>query len=76
MSIVTFIVTFILIWWIMLFIILPIGLDKHPQDVPAGHDRGAPISPSLGKKMLLTTLIACTLTGIVEIMIRLGIIVI
>lgn len=54
-------VFFCLIWWIILFIMLPIGVvvAKKPQK---GHAESAPINPRIGFKFLLTTIIAISIT--------------
>ena len=54
-------VVFVLIWWVVLFAVLPFG--THPVDVAtdAGGWRGAPERPLLGRKLIATTLIALVL---------------
>lgn len=54
-------VLFILIWWVVLFAVLPLG--THPVDVAteAGGWRGAPERPLLGRKLIATTLVAALL---------------
>lgn len=46
-----------LIWWMVLFAVLPWGVrrDENPE---AGHDPGAPVNPNLWWKLLATTLVA------------------
>jgi predicted secreted protein len=57
-------VTFILLWWLVWFCALPIGVS--PSDAPeVGHEPGAPVKPYLWWKALGTTLVAAALTGIV-----------
>jgi len=54
------IVVFIILWWLVLFMVLPFGVrrDDAPQD---GHDPGAPKVARIGKKMAITTAIATVL---------------
>ena len=47
----TFVVIFVILWWLILFLILPIGVKKE-QSVEFGNDPGAPNNPMLKKKIL------------------------
>jgi predicted secreted protein len=58
----TGVVTYLLIWWLALFAVLPIG--TRPVDDPdpdAGGWRGAPAKPLLLQKVIGTTLAAAVL---------------
>ncbi len=57
----TFLVIFVILWWLILFLILPIGVKKQ-ESVEFGNDPGAPTNPMLKKKFLITTIIAFVLT--------------
>jgi len=60
------IATFVIIWWTLLFAILPFGVrSQHEGDsmVP-GTDPGAPIRHRLGLKILINTVLASILWGI------------
>jgi predicted secreted protein len=48
---------FLLIWWIVIFAVLPFGISAPAEHEP-GRDRGAPARPRLKLKLLITTLIA------------------
>ena len=63
-------VLFVLIWWTVLFAVLPFG--AHPVEEPdeAGGWRGAPARPMIGRKMLATTLISMVLWGGAMLVIR------
>ena len=50
------IVIFVIIWWLVLFLVLPFGIRKD-DDVKLGNDPGAPKNPGLKKKIYLTTMI-------------------
>ena len=54
-------VFFCLVWWIVLFIILPIGIlpIKNPMK---GHEAGAPLNPRIKFKFILTTFSAALIT--------------
>lgn len=60
MSTTTFIAVFFLIWWIVLFAVLPWGIHSQHEggEVAPGTDPGAPVLPKLGRKLMLTTVVA------------------
>lgn len=66
----TGIATYILIWWVMLFTVLPLGIEK-PQTPERGHDPGAPVKPDLKRKFILTTGLACAVWAVLYAVIRL-----
>tara|TARA_Y100000766_G_C18598118_1_gene455273 strand:- start:244 stop:498 length:255 start_codon:yes stop_codon:yes gene_type:complete len=54
------IIVYVLIWWIIFFSVLPIGIQSNKEKFKEkieGVDPGAPINPKIGKKFLVTTLI-------------------
>jgi predicted secreted protein len=54
------IITFVIMWWIFFFAVLPIrpkSVWEEPDAHPEGADRGAPVDPALLKKVLLATAI-------------------
>jgi len=55
---------FIILWWLVWFCALPIGV--RPADVPEeGHEPGAPVKPYLWWKAAGTTAVAAALFGVV-----------
>ena len=60
MAISTVIAIYFIIWWVVLFAILPWGVrSQHEgEDLVPGTDPGAPTSFRLGRKLLWTTLVA------------------
>ena len=67
MSPVGTVIVFLLIWWLVLFAVLPMRVkgvwteaDRHAR----GTERGAPINPELWWKVKRTTVIAVGLTAI------------
>jgi predicted secreted protein len=56
----TYAATFFLIWWVVLFAVLPWGVQSQHEsgDTTPGTDPGAPVVPKLGRKLLWTTLVA------------------
>lgn len=57
---------FFIIWWVVLFTILPIGVrGQHETDnIVPGTEPGAPIRPDLRKKALITTAISIAVFGV------------
>jgi predicted secreted protein len=64
---------YFLIWWVMLFTTLPLGVKKH-EEHGKGFDAGAPEKPDLGKKLLLNTALSAVILGIIEVLVKMGII--
>ena len=54
---VTAIFTYILIWWVVLFAVLPWGI-KVPDEPEPGHASSAPSNPRLWLKVIVTTGVA------------------
>ncbi|MEM7730330.1 MAG: DUF1467 family protein [Pseudomonadota bacterium] len=52
--------TFLILWWLSLFIVLPIGIrgQAETESVEHGTEPGAPVKPDMWKRMLWTTLLA------------------
>ena len=55
----TGIVLYILIWWVALFAVLPIGTRAVENPDETSGWRGAPAAPRLWRKVGITTLVAC-----------------
>jgi predicted secreted protein len=53
--------TFGVVWWLVFFMALPIGVRHDEEPVP-GADRGAPAKPHLLLKVLGTTVVAALAT--------------
>jgi predicted secreted protein len=61
MSIITHIVVFTISWWLVLFMVLPFGVQSAEEEGverEPGTDGGAPHNPRIFRKMLITTAIA------------------
>ena len=63
MNLVSGTVTFLIIWWLVLFMVLPWGVRPAENPEP-GHMPGAPETPRVITKMAITTLIAAVLFAI------------
>lgn len=51
---ITALALYFLIWWVVLFAVLPWGV-RPPDDPGQGHEHGAPETPDLKKKFWITT---------------------
>ena len=60
------IVIFVVIWWLVLFMVLPFGVQKD-DEIVGGNDPGAPKNPMLKKKIILTSIISFFLSIIVSV---------
>ncbi|MGO9685565.1 MAG: DUF1467 family protein [Beijerinckiaceae bacterium] len=60
MPVTTALAIFFLIWWVVLFAVLPWGIRSQHEggEIAPGTDPGAPAIPKLGSKLLWTTLVS------------------
>jgi len=60
MPITTAAAIFFLIWWVVLFAVLPWGIRSQHEggEIVPGTDPGAPAVPKLGRKLIWTTLVS------------------
>jgi len=68
MSPLTAIATYLVIWWVVLFAILPLGAKSHAEagmDVTDGGDPGAPVTPNLKRKFITTSWVAAIVWALV-----------
>jgi len=55
---------FIIVWWLILFMVLPFGAAP-PDEVEKGMATSAPAKPRLGIKLAITTALAVALTALI-----------
>jgi len=60
MSWATGVMVYIVIWWTVLFAVLPLGV-RRVQEPGKGEERGAPERPELGRKAIITSVVAAVL---------------
>lgn len=65
MGFVSGLMVYFVIWWIILFMVLPFGV--HMEEKPTkGFATSAPKNPQLKKKFLITTVLTAFIWGIVQ----------
>ena len=74
MSVTGAIVVFTLVWWMVFFAMLPIGVrgQHEANEIAPGTEPGAPVEPNLKRKALWTSAIAVPITIALEIALWLG----
>lgn len=65
--------TFVIVWWLVLFMVLPFGA-RPPDEIVPGTAPSAPERPRMALKILITTLIALALTAAIAWIIESGLI--
>lgn len=61
MSVIGGVIAYLLIWWVLLFTVLPWGATsahEAGEEVLPGNDPSAPMVSRMGRKLLITTIIA------------------
>ncbi|MBV9996543.1 MAG: DUF1467 family protein [Caulobacteraceae bacterium] len=74
MSLPTSLAIYAIVWWVVLFAILPIGVVSHAEAgivPPGGGDPGSPVNPKLGRKFLTTTWVSALIFGLFWMAVRL-----
>lgn len=66
MSYISGAMVYFVIWWVVLFAVLPFGVQIDDSSIEKGFAPSAPKNPHLAKKFLATTLIAAFIWGIVQ----------
>lgn len=64
---------YLLIWWVMLFTILPIGVERHDEH-GKGFDAGAPKIANLKKKLIWNTVVSAVILAVIWVLVELDII--
>lgn len=64
------IATYVILWWLVIFMVLPWGVKAIDEDdVARGHADGAPRRPLLGVKVAVTSVIAAVLWAIIDVIV-------
>ena len=56
---VTIIAIYVVVWWLILFMVLPFGVrPPTDEEMEPGQEAGAPVKPMVWRKMAITSVIA------------------
>ena len=75
MSITGSIIVYVMIWWVVFFSVLPIGIQSKKEifkERVEGFDPGAPNNPKIAKKFLITTIITSILFIVIYYLVNNG----
>lgn len=65
------VVVYIMIWWTVLFAVLPWGVRQDEGRDPAqGHAPGAPANPMIARRVLVTSAVSAVLWVVVFVLVR------
>ena len=67
------IIVYVLIWWMIFFSVLPIGIQSKKEKFKEGIDGidpGAPNNPKIGKKFLITTIITSLIFSVIYYLVK------
>ena len=70
MKLTSAIAVYFVIWWTVLFVVLPMGVRNAAEageKVGDGHDAGAPLAHGLRRKAVVTTLVATLVFALVYV---------
>ena len=69
------IIVYVLIWWMIFFSILPVGIQSKKEKFTErleGIDPGAPNNPKIGKKFFITTIITTIIFIVIYYLVELN----
>ena len=75
MSITGSIIVYVMIWWVVFFSVLPVGIQSKKEifkERVEGFDPGAPKNPKIAKKFLITTIITSIIFIMLYYAVKLG----
>jgi len=58
---------YLVVWWTVLFAVLPLGTRTYAEmgiEVKDGGDPGAPVNPNLKRKFITTTWVSAVIVGV------------
>ena len=68
------IIVYVMIWWIIFFSVLPVGIQSNKEvfrEKIEGMDPGAPKNPKIAKKFLITTIITSIIFVVIYYLVKL-----
>ena len=63
---ITNLAVYFVVWWITLFAVLPFGIQRD-DEVAVGNDPGAPRKSNIGLKLVINSLVALVVWGIIYV---------
>ncbi len=67
--------TYAIIWWLVMFMVLPWGVRRiEPKDLGEGDDPGAPAKPRMWLKAAITTVASGVIFALVYLVVVSGVI--
>lgn len=70
MGLVSGIAVYFMLWWVVIFAVLPFGGNKPPEDIEEGHATSAPANPRIKQKFIATTIISAVLWVVIDQLVR------
>ena len=72
MSISTVFAIYGIAWWLTLFAVLPLGVQSQDEagSITPGTEPGAPVKPRLGRKIVITSLVAIPVAAAISFFIQ------
>jgi predicted secreted protein len=64
---------YLIVWWTVLFAVLPLGARSHHDagiPVPGGGDPASPVNPNLKRKFFTTSWVAAIVTAVIWLVVR------
>ena len=77
MGIGTSIAVYLVVWWVTLFAVLPLGAQSHHEagiDLRDGGDPAAPVNPNLKRKFVTTTWVSAVVFAVIWLVLRFNLI--
>lgn len=68
----SFVAFYFVIWWLVLLIVLPIGIQSEQQP-QVGHDRGAPAKPALKRKVITVSIVSLVISIMWAVAVQVGV---
>jgi predicted secreted protein len=68
---------YLVVWWLVLFAILPLGVRSHHEegvDVPGGGEPGSPTNPNLKRKFITTTWVSLIVLALIWVVLTFNLI--
>ena len=64
---------YLLVWWVMLFTVLPLGVERE-ETPQKGFDAGAPKYANLKRKLVLNSILSAVFVAILWVLVDTGVI--